>query len=151
MVEKRTINRVNLSDLNAVVKLLFIQFDDHHIPYGCSEIETTVKAMIQDDRLGFILLADECGESVGLAVVSFAWTVEYAGKTAWLDELYVLPGKRDRGVGKALINQVISHAREAGCKAVDLEVDQGHARAESLYQRAGFTQLPRTRWYKILD
>ena len=107
--------------------------------------------MIGDLRLGFILVACQRGEAIGLAVVSFAWTIEHAGKTAWLDELYVLPSKRNRGVGRALITQVKDKARSAACKAVDLEVDHDHIRAEHLYKREGFEKLARTRWVKLLD
>jgi GNAT superfamily N-acetyltransferase len=92
----------------------------------------------------------ESGQIVGLAAISLAWTLEHGGKSAWLDELYVLPECRGRGVGRALLGQAVAAARELGCAAMDLEVDRDHSRAERLYRRAGFQPLPRSRWVKSL-
>jgi GNAT superfamily N-acetyltransferase len=72
--------------------------------------------------------------------------LEHGGKSAWLDELYVLPEKRGRGIGTALVEEVIARCRASGCAAIDLEVDQEHQDAERLYSRHGFKQLPRARW-----
>jgi hypothetical protein len=38
-----------------------------------------------------------------------------------------------------------------GCAAVDLEVEQSHARVESLYLREGFRRHTRRRWVRVLD
>jgi ribosomal protein S18 acetylase RimI-like enzyme len=80
----------------------------------------------------------------------YAWWRVRGTRSAWLDELYVLPDCRGRGVGRALLEQAVTAAREMGCAAMDLEVDQEHARAERLYARTGFQSLARSRWVKYL-
>jgi ribosomal protein S18 acetylase RimI-like enzyme len=79
------------------------------------------------------------------------WTLERGGRTAWLDELYVIPERRGRGIGTALLRAAIDSAQAAGALAVDLEIDADHQRAAALYRRAGFTPLPRTRWARAID
>ena len=95
---------------------------------------------------GALLLARESEEAVGVAVLAYIWTLEHGGLVAWLDELYVVPWQRCRGTGRALLDRALAEAGARGCVAIELEVDREHARAESLYERAGFGRLPRSRW-----
>src|SRR5579872_1065229 len=88
---------------------------------------------------------------VGLAYLAYTWTLEHGGQSAWLDELYVVPGERSRGVGTALLRAALDHAARRGCRAVDLEVEAAHARAARLYAREGFRPHHRARWYRRLD
>jgi GNAT superfamily N-acetyltransferase len=75
-------------------------------------------------------------------------TLQHGGKSAWLDELYVAPEYRGKGIGAALLRAALETAQRSGCAAVDLEVDEAHARAENLHKREGFEPLHRTRWVK---
>lgn len=145
------IERANSTDINLIHRLLLKQFDEHDIPVSQQVLRRAVAALLEDDRKGLLLVARQGGEIVGVAAVSFAWTLEHGGKSAWLDELYVLPERRGRGVGRALLGEVKRAARELGCAAIDLEVDQEHSRAERLYAREGFRRLPRARWVWYLD
>jgi hypothetical protein len=45
---------------------------------------------------------------------------------------------------------VLERARKTDIVAIDLEIDAGHSRAESLYRRSGFRPLNRSRWVKQL-
>jgi GNAT superfamily N-acetyltransferase len=96
------------------------------------------------------LVAVVDGKAVGVAYLAFTWTLEHGGKTAWLEEMYVLPAHRGQGIGRALLTAVCTHASEQGCAAVDLEVDAAHQRAVHLYAREGFRPLDRTRWVRQL-
>jgi ribosomal protein S18 acetylase RimI-like enzyme len=90
------------------------------------------------------------GDVVGVAVLSATWTVEHGGAAVWLEELYVEPEHRDRGIGRALLAATYATAREYGAGTVDLEVDVDHDRAAHLYAREGFERLPRSRWVRRL-
>jgi GNAT superfamily N-acetyltransferase len=75
------------------------------------------------------------GNPVGVAYASCLLSLEHGGFSGWLEELYVLPEWRGRGIGSCLIAEVITRAKELGWRAIDLEVDVGHQRAISLYTR----------------
>ena len=96
------------------------------------------------------MIASKGEQAIGFAAVSYAWTLEHGGKSAWLDELYVLPEYRGSGVGSLLIEGVVAHANQESCLAIDLEFEAGHSRAEHLYIRKGFEKLQRSRWVKKL-
>jgi GNAT superfamily N-acetyltransferase len=137
------------SDLNAVVTLLAEQFREHRIELEGDGLAVAVEGLLSEVSRGTILLAYD-PEPVGVAVLAYTWTLEHGGLVAWLDELFVVTHHRDRGIGRALLQRALEVAKERGCRAVDLEVDPDHARAERLYQREGFTPLSRGRWARRL-
>jgi GNAT superfamily N-acetyltransferase len=106
--------------------------------------------LIEDHKLGRILTARLGGELVGVAVISFLWTLEHGGPAAWLDEVYVEPSRRGGGIGRKLVEAAMQVARDSGCIALDLEVDAGHEAAERLYERMGFRRHRRVRWVRML-
>jgi GNAT superfamily N-acetyltransferase len=138
--------------LDAVLALLGAQFAEHAIDLPGSTLRDATRILLGDERRGAILVARD-PEPIGVAVLAFTWTLEHGGPVGWLDELFVVPEHRGRGVGGLLLEQALGVARQAGCRAVELEVEAGHARAEHLYGRAGFASLSRRRWSKplILD
>lgn len=58
---------------------------------------------------------------------------------AYLEELYVAPGQRGRGIGRALLEAAMDAAREAGAARIDLATSEDDTAALALYQSAGFT------------
>jgi ribosomal protein S18 acetylase RimI-like enzyme len=103
--------------------------------------------VLADGARGQFFLAVEGGRAIGLAAILSLWTLEHGGPAAWLDELYVVPERRNAGVGKRLLDAALTAAREHGALAVDLEVDVDHERASHLYERAGFRRHRRARWF----
>jgi ribosomal protein S18 acetylase RimI-like enzyme len=146
-----TIEKATPNDLQALQQLLGRQFAEHDIELAGQALAGAIAPVLDDERLGFFLLARQGAEMTGMAAISFAWTLEHGGKSAWLDEVYVLPRHRGQGLGAALLAEAEREIARAGCAAIDLEVDTEHARAERLYRRAGFQPLPRTRWVKHLE
>jgi GNAT superfamily N-acetyltransferase len=137
------------TDLDAVVALLTSQFDEHRIDLERQELRDAVAGLLADVSRGAALIARD-PDPIGVAVLAYTWTLEHGGRVAWLDELFVVAEGRARGVGRALLVEAIEVARRAGCRAVELEVDVEHERAEHLYEREGFAPLSRRRWAKRL-
>jgi GNAT superfamily N-acetyltransferase len=148
--EAITLHLATAADLDPIHDLLLAQFREHEIELAGGPLRQAIAAMFDDDGLGFFIVALAGDEAVGLAAVSFAWTLEHSGRSAWLDELYVVPARRGRGIGTSLLREAVHQAQARGCAAVDLEVDRDHRRAEALYQREGFFPLPRSRWVRPL-
>jgi len=134
-----------------VFDLLARQLREHDIGILDEALLAAIDGVFADERRGFFLLALRDAEAAGVAYVSFTWSLEHGGNSAWLEELYVLPEWRDQGVGTILLNSVLEEARLRGCAALDLEVESAHARAEHLYARHGFTRHSRARWVKNLS
>lgn len=76
---------------------------------------------------------------IGYVVITFGWSVEFGGLDAIIDELYIRPGVRGRGIASEALIALPRALAGGGLRAVHLEVDKTNAKALKLYQRAGFT------------
>ena len=81
---------------------------------------------------------------VGYAIISFGWSVEFGGMDAFLDEIYLRPPVRGRGIASETLQALPAALAGAGVRAMHLEVDRDNDPARRLYTRAGFT--PRERY-----
>ena len=83
-----------------------------------------------------ILAARMGGELVGVLVLSVRLNVSIGGRFGSVEELYVLPGARRRGVGQALLKAAGKLCTDRGVSYVEVEVvDEG---AEAFYGEVGF-------------
>jgi ribosomal protein S18 acetylase RimI-like enzyme len=146
MVARLSIRRATRRDAARIVPMLVAQLRGLDTATPRSDLASAADGMLARASRGFILLASLGDFPVGVAYVSFIWTLEHGGHSAWLEELYVIPEYRGRGIGRRLLTAAIGHARALGCRAIDLEVDRKHPRASSLYDREGFVRLGRSRW-----
>ena len=97
-----------------------------------------LKTLLGDASLGLVYLLRAEGIAVGYMVLTFAYSLERGGKTALLDELFIAPAHRRRGLGAAAVDFAMQLAQASGCHALHLEVAHANAAARSLYARFGF-------------
>ncbi|MBD3663406.1 GNAT family N-acetyltransferase [Sulfitobacter aestuariivivens] len=75
---------------------------------------------------------------IGYIVVCFGWSVEFGGLDAIIDELYIRPGVRGRGIASEALIALPRALSQYGLRALHLEVDKTNTAAIKLYRRAGF-------------
>jgi ribosomal protein S18 acetylase RimI-like enzyme len=75
----------------------------------------------------------------GFAELRFRTSLYTGALDAYLEELYVIPERRGHGLGRALLEGAMEHARQRGAAHIDLTTSVDDLAARSLYQSAGFT------------
>ena len=142
---------VSEATIETAVTLLQAQLREHDIETEAELLRDVVVRVQSDARGGFMLLAHDGSEAVGIAFAAGHLSAEHGGTIGWLEELYVVPHVRGRGVGSAMLSEVIKRAQEASWRGVELEVVAGHERAVPLYRRLGFLPTPRARFTRIFQ
>jgi ribosomal protein S18 acetylase RimI-like enzyme len=78
-------------------------------------------------------------EPDGFAQLRFRPSLYTGALDAHLEELYVVPARRGHGLGRALLEAAMDHARERGAAHIDLGTSEDDVAARALYESAGFT------------
>jgi GNAT superfamily N-acetyltransferase len=73
---------------------------------------------------------------VGYATFIFCYYT-WVGKSLYMDDLYVLPAYRGKGIGTLLISKVIDYARESKCHRLRWQVSKWNDRAIVFYKSLG--------------
>jgi ribosomal protein S18 acetylase RimI-like enzyme len=103
-----------------------------------TKIGRTLDALAAEPWRGQAVVADDArGAPVAYALLIAFYSNEWGGPTCELDELYVLPAGRSRGLGSALFAQLAAGAFGA-FTAITLIATPANARARGLYERSGF-------------
>ena len=92
--------------------------------------------LIESGELAVLLAAD--GRD-GFAVLRFRPSVYTGALDAYLEELYIVPERRGRGLGRALLETAMEHARERGAARIELNTSENDVAARALYESVGFT------------
>ncbi|HXC59369.1 MAG TPA: GNAT family N-acetyltransferase [Steroidobacteraceae bacterium] len=88
-----------------------------------------------------VWLAFDGADAIGVCVAFVGFSTFRAQPLLNIHDLAVVPGRRGRGVGGALLAAAQSHARELGCCKLTLEVQDDNTPARHLYERFGFRDV----------
>lgn len=106
--------------------------------------QAAVMPLLEGSPHGAIWLIGPRRAPVGYIAVTFGWSLEYGGLDAIVDELFIRPAVRGRGMGLDAVDGIAKALKEAGVRALHLEVDREDERAQGFYARAKFS--PRARY-----
>jgi GNAT superfamily N-acetyltransferase len=80
-----------------------------------------------------------CGDPIiGFGLVTLRTNVWFEGPVALLDELYVVPPQRSRGIGSRLLALMEATCRARSIEQVEINVDEGDHDARRFYERHGY-------------
>jgi ribosomal protein S18 acetylase RimI-like enzyme len=95
-----------------------------------------LEAILSSPATTILLARDDSGEIIGsLTLVMFRTPT---GARAWIEDVVVDQEARGRGAGKALVDEAIRLASDAGARTVDLTSRPSREAANALYENVGF-------------
>jgi GNAT superfamily N-acetyltransferase len=95
---------------------------------------------LQNPNFGRAWLVLDGETPVGYAVLCFGYSLEWLGRDAFVDELFLREDYRGRGWGRTTMVFLEDAARKLGVKTLHLGVVEGNHRALRLYETIGFRQ-----------
>lgn len=133
------------SDIAELVPLMEAYCEFYRWPSpGEEELEAMARAEIQaPDSAGMIFVArpqdesDEPEKIVGFVHVTWKMSLLHATRVAVMEDLYVDPDFRRRGIAGSLIDAVAARARDLGAPCLQWVTEPSNTTAQEVYSRTG--------------
>lgn len=98
--------------------------------------------LLEGSPYGAVWLMGPTLAPIGYIILTFGWSVEFGGMDGFVDEIYVRPAVRGRGIATEVLEQLPKTLAGSGLRALHLEVDRTDDKTISLYRRQGFQPRP---------
>jgi GNAT superfamily N-acetyltransferase len=128
------------ADVAALASLMQGFYAEADFPLPAGAAARAFASLLAAPHLGAVWLAGREGEAVGHVVLTVAFSMEYGGPRGFIDDLYVRPSDRGRGIGAALLAAAREGALARGLRALCVETGLAGHPARGLYARAGYAE-----------
>lgn len=125
-------------DRPALVKMMEEFYAEVGTAFDARRTAAVFDEILCDDTIGRVWILERDGTAAGYAVLTVGFSLEYGGRDAFVDDLFVRAGHRGRGLGRAAIEAVFEDCRRRRVRALHLEVARDNVAAKALYGRFGF-------------
>ena len=132
-------------DRETAHRLLTAQLIEHQLPADPDGIARGIDLALAPNSRAWLWLAERDARPSAIFLANEIASVERGGSVLWVEELYVVPEARRRGIARALLARVREEARRRGLRAIELEVVPTQLAALALYRSLRFDQVHRTR------
>jgi diamine N-acetyltransferase len=147
-----TIRLVRPADVAALLDLMQqLYVEDGTVPFRRDAHRAATERLLDAGDAGQIYVVECSYAIVGYAVLTWGYSLEYGGTQALLDEMYIAPSHRRKGLARQLLKIVESACRDLGARALHLEVERSNVAVQRLYQSHGFSSQDRLLLTKRLD
>ncbi|MFL5800444.1 MAG: GNAT family N-acetyltransferase [Roseiflexaceae bacterium] len=138
-----------VSDTPTLIQLMREYYAFDHLPFDEAAARPALEALLDNGSFGRAWLIEDGGAAIGYVVLTLGYSLEYHGRDAFIDELYIREGYRGRGIGRQALALLEATCRELGVQALHLEVERSNPVAQEVYRRAGYKDENRylmTKW-----
>ncbi len=132
------IKRCGPNEVDLLLPLVIAYHVFEQIEMENGERRRSLAALLSDPLLGEVWCALRTDWPIGYVAVCFGYSMEFCGRDAFVDELFVLPEERGKGIGGRLLKHVKARMAAAGTVAIHLEVARQNIRAKHVYAQHGF-------------
>ncbi|MGH9901239.1 MAG: GNAT family N-acetyltransferase [Pyrinomonadaceae bacterium] len=122
-----------------------------HLAFDEVPARAALRQMLGDKSFGMAHLILSGGDVAGYVVLTFGFSLEFHGRDAFVDEIYLRESHRGKGLGKASLRFVEGVCRREGIGALHLEVGRENTVAQAVYRKAGYRDHDRyllTKWLR---
>lgn len=131
------IRNATLDDIHVLVDLMQEFYAQADYPLDRDWAAASFYAFLQDDSLGAIWIVFQDSEPAGYVVLTIRFSMEYGGLDAFIDDLFIRPSYRRRGLGRAALRALFDECARRKVLAVHVEVGHDNVAAKALYRSYG--------------
>jgi GNAT superfamily N-acetyltransferase len=126
------------ADVPALAALMVEFYAEAGFPLPTQAAAHAFAALLAAPALGMVWLAEREGQALGHLVLTVTFSMEYGGLRGFIDDLFVRPTARGRGVGAGLLAAARAGALARGMRVLCVETGAAGHPARGLYARAGY-------------
>lgn len=142
---------VGTGDVTTLLQLMRGFYEEENYAFSEDTVGRTISEFLDHPEWGCLWLIEAKGQSVGYLALTFGFNFEHRGRTAYIDEFYVLKDYRSRGMGRRVMDFAEEQAAGKGCRSVQLEVERKNKSAERLFRNRGYQISKRKLLIKDLE
>jgi len=131
------------ADLDELLPMLERFSATQELPFDAAVARGALGELLARSELGRVFRIVHAGATVGYVALTFGWSLEWGGRDAFIDEIFLEAPQRGHGLGRAALRALLDEARALGVRAVHLEVEADNAPAQALYRSEGFAGAER--------
>jgi GNAT superfamily N-acetyltransferase len=131
------------SNIEAIVNFMREYYTYDHIPFEREAVRSSLERLVNDHSLGRAWVIRYGDDAIGYCVLTLGYSLEFRGRTAFIDELFIKEDYRGMGIGARSLEFLKDTARALGVTALRLEVERKNVDAQQLYKKAGFENQDR--------
>jgi GNAT superfamily N-acetyltransferase len=138
-VSGHTLHTVGEGDLDELLPLLRAYCEFYRVAPTDEDLLAMARELIaESDYEGVQILArDEDGRALGFATVFWTWSTLRASRVGVMNDLFVAPDARGRGIAEALIAECAERCRARGATSLGWQTAKDNRRAQAVYERIG--------------
>jgi diamine N-acetyltransferase len=136
-------------DLLLVFNREFCAFDQHS--FDEETLRPAIERLLRDQSLGRIWLIQDGAQAIGYVVLAFGYSLEYRGRDAFVDEIYIRENHRRHGIGTQAFAFLAEECQALGVRALHLEVEHRNTTAQRFYRTVGFYDQERHLMTRLLS
>jgi GNAT superfamily N-acetyltransferase len=140
-----------ISDLAILIELVREFRKNEKLPFDENIDSDVLRDFFADESLGKACLVQQGDEVLGYIILTLGYSLEYRGRDAFIDEFYIRPTHRGKGIGTQMLAFAEDACRELGVRSLHLEVDFENLDAQRLYYRVGYQHRNRFLMTKHYD
>ena len=107
-----------LEDVPQLVRMMEEFYDEAGFPLDHGRASDGFSALLADRSRGAIWIVFEDAQPAGYAVLTLRFSMEHGGLDAFIDDLFIRPPHRRRGLGRLVLQALFHECRKRGVLAV---------------------------------
>ena len=132
------IRPARMDNIETILDFMIDYYEIEGVEFDGVKSKGTLEDFITDGTFGSLCIIHKSNEPIGYFCLAFNFTLENYGKDCFLDEIYIKPNFRNRGIGSEVMRYIENYLNGNGFKAIHLIVHDDNPKAFKYYLKNGF-------------
>lgn len=133
------IRPAQMSDVAMLATMMIEVYGEAGLALEREAAQRAFEQLIHSPDRGCVWILESDATPAGFVVLTMMYAMEYGGLRGFVDDFFVRPAFRKRGLGALALARVKAHCLAMGIRALYVQTGPDNDVAQRVYKRAGFT------------